>query len=392
MSFAQPASDPQNPHVFELNGRSISIQPFTGRWIPEVKAFNQRMLAGSLRPNLAFPEDPLLEYPREAGALLWQEAFLAVEGERVRGGYYFTHERYLVEGEPCWVPHCRHLISEVLIDKVYKGLGARLLADARQREPYLYAAGFGGAKRPAGQRFLADGWSHISIPFWFKVVHPARFLRNIAALRTTAMRKAVLDVAAATGVGWVGIKAAQGLRGWGTGRPSGYAAKPAPEFDSWADDIWEANRPLLQFAAVRDRATLNLRYPRDNPRLRRLVVVAGGRVAGWAVSVEKEMEQNAYFGDMRVGTIADCLAVPGHEPGVARAAAAELEAAGVDIIVSNQSFGPWRRALRGAGFLSGPSNYPLVVSPDLARKLEPLDSNLPKFHVNRGDGAGISQL
>ena len=391
MSFAQPDPGAQGASAFQLNGRPMSTQLFTSAWIPQVRAFNRRMLAGGLNPKLAFPEDPSLEFPRTDGAPIWQEAFLAVEEGCVRGGYYFTHERYLAAGEIRWIAHCRHTISEVVVDKAYKGLGGRLLADARRRQPLLYAGGFGGRDRPYGRLCLADGWSDVSIPFWFQVLRPAAFCRNIAFLRKTPLRRAALDFAASSGLGWLGIKVLQSLRGCAAA-PAGYAAQTVPEFGPWADEIWEANRPFLLYAAVRDRDTLNLRYSPANPRFRRVAVSTAGRVIGWALSIDRKMEQNPYFGDMRVGVVADCLAAPGHEYAVVRAAAADLESSGADIIVSNQSFAPWCAAFRKAGFLSGSSNYPLVVSPELARILDPFAPNRPRIHVNRGDGAGISQL
>ena len=370
---------------------NISIQPFTDDWIPQVEAFNRRMLAGGLKAELAFPESPVLDFSLR-NAPIWQEAFLAVEDQDVRGAYYFTHERYALGGNACWMANYRHPISEVVVNKAYKGLSKTLLSDAEQRQPLLYSVGFGSDRNPNLRRLRAEGWSDVLIPFWFRVVRPAAFFRNLAFFRKTQLRRLAFDLAAATGVGWLGIKAVQSIKAFGSPGLTGHSVQTAPEFGPWADELWEMNRPLYLLAAVRDRQTLNLRYSPENPRFVRLVVAKNGCVVGWAVLLDKQMRDNPYFGDMHVGTIVDCLAVPGQELAVVRAAAARLETAGADIVVSNQSAATWSGAFGRAGFLSGPSNYYLSFSPELVRRLSPLDQNTPRFHINRGDGAGTSRL
>jgi hypothetical protein len=369
---------------------NVLIEPFTTDRIGQVQAFNRRMLAGGLSPEMAFPENPKLEFAVK-GAPIWQESLLAVEGEAVHGAYYFTHERYALDGEACWVAHYRHPISEVVIDKSYKGLGSLLLRDAERREPLLYAT-VGPANNPNLRRLRAEGWKDVLIPFFFRVVRPVVFLSNLAYFRKTFLRRAMCDVAARSGIGWLGIKAAQAIRNRRWGERGGYSARLAPEFGSWADELWAVNQRRYRYAAVRDRATLNLRYPPGNARFQRVVIANANGVTGWAVLVDKHMKGNAYFGDMHVGTIVDFLAAPGWEAAVVKAAAAQLEAGGVDMMVSNQSSSEWFAAFRRAGFFSGPSNYFLAVSPELSRRLDPLAENMPKFHVNRGDGAGISRL
>ncbi|MDB6074800.1 MAG: hypothetical protein JWO89_2440, partial [Verrucomicrobiaceae bacterium] len=52
----------------------------------------------------------------------------------------------------------------------------------------------------------------------------------------------------------------------------------------------------------------------------------------------------------------------------------------------------WNAALKGCGFLSGPSNFVWAVSPGLKKQLEPLDKALPNAHINRGDGDGPINL
>jgi hypothetical protein len=94
------------------------------------------------------------------------------------------------------------------------------------------------------------------------------------------------------------------------------------------------------------------------------------------------MQWHRQFGDMRLGSIIDCLALPEHAPQVIAAAARVLERRGVDLILCDHSHPAWGAALRGAGFLEGPSNFSFAASPALTGKLEQ-GSDL---YLMRGDG------
>ena len=102
------------------------------------------------------------------------------------------------------------------------------------------------------------------------------------------------------------------------------------------------------------------------------------------------MQDHKQFGDMRVGTIVDCLAPPESAGAIVRAAASLLERRGVDLIVSNQLHAVWSRALLESGFRTGPSNYLMALSPAFA--LAAGGANHDQFHVNRGDGDGPIHL
>jgi hypothetical protein len=204
------------------------------------------------------------------------------------------------------------------------------------------------------------GWGMWEVPFHFKVVQPARFLRHIRAVRTSPLRRAALDAAAYSGAGWAAMKMLALFT------PSARRLPVCPVdlasgFVPWADEVWERSRAAYALMAQRDVATLEQLYPASDPRFLR-VRAAGG----WAVLLDTQMEGHKQFGDMRVGTIVDCLAPPESAAAVIRAAAGLLEQRGVDLIVSNQLHGTWCAALVESGFRMGPSNYLLALSPALA--------------------------
>jgi hypothetical protein len=101
-----------------------------------------------------------------------------------------------------------------------------------------------------------------------------------------------------------------------------------------------------------------------------------------------QMNAHKQFGDMKVGSLVDGLALPGNEGLVVDHAVRALEERGVDLMVSNQSHAAWKRALRLAGFAQGPSNFAFACSQQLAMDIESLES----CHINRGDGDGPINL
>jgi hypothetical protein len=238
----------------------------------------------------------------------------------------------------------------------------------------------GGWDKPLAQMLQRLGWGMYAVPFYFKVVHPVRFLRHIRALRTSPLRRAALDAAAFTGAGWLGMKALGLTRHLSSGP---FNLEPA--FAPWADEVWERSRPAYALLAQRDAATLDRLYPPSDPRFLR-VRAAGG----WAVLLDTQMQNHKQFGDMRVGTIVDCLAPPESAGAIVRAAASLLEQRGVDLIVSNQLHAAWSRALLANGFRTSASNYLLALSPALAQAAG--GANHDQFHINRGDGDGPIHL
>jgi hypothetical protein len=338
----------------------LAIVPYTAEHVAAVRNFNGRIA----QTGDAFPEGP------DPGWMPGMHLYVAVEDGSVRGGYILRSQQFSVSRETTLADHYRLPLSEGVIDRAHASLGMRLVRDALARQPQLYALGMGSWERPLPQMLKAMKWRIQEVPFHFKVVHGGAFLRNIRALRTTAWRRFAMDLAAATGIG--SLAAGRRVRG----------AKfdLVKYFAEWASEVWEQSREAYGLAAFRDAATLQSLYGED----RFLRVRAGD---GWAVLLDTQMSGHKQFGDMRVGTIVDCMAPPDGAGPVMRAAAAVLEEGGVDLIVSNQMHTAWSRALVDAGFRKGPSNFLLALSPELAKA-----AGSGELHFNRGDGDGPIHL
>jgi hypothetical protein len=224
------------------------------------------------------------------------------------------------------------------------------------------------------------------VPFFFHVVKPRLFLKEIRVLRTTPSLRLALDLAAATGLGAIAIRSWQAALSRPSFRPT--RTEVVARFEAWADAIWERGLPSYSLIALRDASELNLLYAATDRRPIRLRVSESGRDLGWAVVFDTQMTNHRQFGAMRLGSIVDCLALPGEEEAVMRAATHHLRRLDVDVIVSNQSHRAWRHALRRCGYLRGRSTYGFVASPALIAALDPWPMQRELIHMSRGDGDG----
>jgi len=370
----------------------VVIKPLTDEYIPAVKEFNCRLTAAGVPFDLRFPESTVSDWlPKIDQRRLYQENFVVLEGPFVRGGYRMKRQDFSLRGNVFPVGCFHWPMSEAVIDQRYCWVFALMLRHVQKSHPLLYSLGMAGGAKTLIPRILnAAGWSVRTVPFFFKVNRPKRFLREIQAIRNTPLRKWLLDGAARTGIGALGLRIAQRL--WTTGGSSGEAAARVPAFSSWADDLWHDCKDRYAMIAVRDSESLNLLYQTANDKFLIYTISRANKIIGWAVLLDTQMQDNKYFGNMRVGTILDCLAQPEDAWPIVRVATQILEERGVDLIVSNQCHAHWCSAFRSAGFFPGLSNFSFGVSPDLGNRLSPFDSVASQVHMTRGDGEGPLHL
>lgn len=373
---------------------SIEIVPYTAARIPGVLAFNERLRSGDverfgLRSLLREAPTALERLP---GTGLYEELFLAVDGEDVRGGYSLKHQAFIVDGVGTTAAFFQQPLSEGTVDRRFALIGPRLLRDALRRQPLLYGLGIGGHDQAVAKLLKGARFEFATVPFLFRVEHARRFLREVVPIRATPARRLIADAAALTGTGAAGIWALQhrrGLRRPDIGRDT---ARDVEALAALAVPVWETVRETLAFGAVRDGPMVSRLYDDTRFPFLRVVVEDGGEPRGWAVGLATQRRGDRYFGDLKLGSIVDLLAVPGHEAATVAAAVDRLRQEGVDLIVSNQAFGPITGALRREGFLNGPSNFLFAASPALAQRIGPVNANLARYHLNRGDGDGPINL
>lgn len=369
----------------------ITICPYEENHVAEVAAFNRRI--GTTHSEYQFPESPVPGWlPRRESIPLYQEFFVAREENTVRGGYILKPQAFVLNGNEQMIAGVRMTVSEGVINSRYAMVGVQLLKDALVRQPQLFGLGMGGFDRPIARLLKRLNWKLVACPFFFRVVHPHRFLREIVPLRRGRLRSLLLDALAWSGLGWCGITALHAARGRHKPNLANIEADCVQEFGDWADAIWDRARDDYSLIAVRNQVILNTLYPSTQEKFLRLRITKQGEPIGWAVLLDTPMTNHSYFGNLRVGSVVDCLAEPGTEAQVVTAATRHLMCRGVDLIVTNQLHHAWCSSFARAGYLNGPSNFLFAASPALTANLKPFDSNAQRVHMTRGDGDGPINL
>jgi hypothetical protein len=372
----------------------IQIVPHSAEWRPAVEAFNQRMHDGGSRWSFYPDPTPTWIPPRE-GQNVWREYYLAVEdGSAVRGAFALKPQDWIVHGQVQVVTDWQGPFSEGAIDVKHGTLGLRMIRDMLKKRPLLYSWGHGGDDQPVVQMLRKMNWLLHPTPFCLYVAKPYRFLRLNAQLRKSAGRRAVLDLAAFSGLGWLGLKLMHGLlRLKASG--GGFSAKAVevPSFGPWADELWQRCKGAYAAIAVRDAASMNALAPQgDWPPVTRLKVERAGQVIGWALVMDTRMKDEPRFGDLRVGSIVDCLADPADAGEVVHAASRVLLDRGVDIVVSNQAHPGWARGFARNGYAVLADKRLFAASPALQEALSPFEQVSQGLHLTNMDGHGPMAL
>lgn len=368
----------------------LQIVPYESQHEPLVSAFNER--ARTNKAPFGLSKQAVASWlPKGGGRPVSREFFLALDGGEVRGGFTLRRQDFWLRGEERPAANYQGPLSEGLWDRRYMMAGVQMLRAALRDQPLLYALGMGGMQQPLPKLLTSAGWSLASVPFFFRVLRPKAFLRNLQPLRRSPIRARLLDTLAVTGLGTLGIGAAQWIKSRFNLRKD-CVCEPVTSYGEWADSIWKEARKELLFSAIRDRATQNILFGDGNPKNITLRCTRSGRDIGWAVVRSTPMQGDKYFGSMRVGSLIDCLAVPGEEPTITALATAHLENLGSDLVVSNQTHTAWCKALQCNGYFTGPSNFLFASSPALAAELGSVDNNLGRLHFNRADGDGPIHL
>jgi hypothetical protein len=365
----------------------LAIHPFDVSRAPAVGAFNRRLAAAG--SHWRFPEDPEPSWlARVNGSPVFQEFFVAADGDVVRGAYALQHRPAAIGGEVQPIDTWYLPISEGVIDPRYALVAMQLARDALRRAPLSFLLGMGGMSSPLARLVARFGCEPRLVPFFVRIENAARFAREARYLRKRPALARLLDVAAATGAASLGAGLVRLALKRAARLDAATSAETVPEFGPWADELWSRCRAHYSFVELRDAATLNRVYPKQRPRLRRLRLVRGGRAVGWAVLQAARMSDNPNFGNLHVGRITDALAAPEDAGAVMRAAADALAEEGVDLMISNQYHPAWGAALRRNAFLPAPSTAAFAPSPDLAKRIHAIDPEARRLHLNRGDGDG----
>jgi len=368
---------------------SIRIVPYTSGEAAGARAFNERLTkAGSVSAFLLPESPPEAPAPDRAIRAVY---YVALDDKAVRGGFVLGDYPAWLNSAPIAATVCIAPLSEGIIDPKYSMLSMQFVRFLRAHNPYGFASGMGSPNNPYPRLLRAAGWTVVPVPFFFLVCHPQRFLRQIAPLRSSQARRLAGGVAAGTGIGAAGIRAAHARGLLARKHRAELSIETVAEWGAWADGFWEGARAQFSFAIARDRRTLEDLYPASETRLIRVLVRRGARAVAWAAALDTQMRGDRYFGDLRVATILDCMGDPKSLTGAVGCVSAALREAGADLIISNQSHRLWQNAFRRNGFLAGPVNYCLGISKPIADDVQ-AHGGLGAIYFTRGDGDGRMHL
>ena len=361
--------------------------PFAVALEPAVKDFNRRLTAAGSKWQ--FPEASVPDWlARAAESPVFQEFYLATDGDAVHGAYALQRRPATIAGEEQSIGAWYLPISEGTVDPRYSLVAAQLIRDAIRREPLSFGLGMDGMGSPLSKLVGILRCARRPVPFFVRIEHGGRFAREARYVRKRAAAlRLPLDVAAATGLAWLGARLVRLALRRGPGL-AGASVETVADFGAWADEVWQRCRTRYSFVGRRDAATLARIYPRERSRFERLRISRGGQAIGWAVLERGRAKRNPVYGSLHVGRITDCLATPEDAALVIRAAADRLAERGVDLMISNQLHPAWGRALRRNAFLGVPSNYIFAPTARLAERIRQVDPSMQGVHLNRGDGDG----
>src|SRR5262245_55658904 len=103
-----------------LHAMRIEIKPYTEEMVPAVREFNDRLDRANVKFRFRLQVDPVSPLlPIERGRRIYQERYLALEGDQVRGGYCLNRQEVAFRGEVIPVGSYVVPISEGSIDGRY---------------------------------------------------------------------------------------------------------------------------------------------------------------------------------------------------------------------------------------------------------------------------------
>lgn len=358
-----------------------------------VARFNSRLKAGGREEEM--PLDPTL--PGEAqyrpeGFPIYRRLLIADDGQEVRAAMLLCHHNVFIHGERHDFYWTKMPLSEGIVNAKYSLAIIQLMKKALARHPFMMGVGAGTPDSDGYRLFANLRWRHKPVPFFFFPVRVSKVLRGLRYLQKNAKLRYGALLGAYSGAG-AGVSGLLTVRRKLLTNLSHYETSVVERFDDWADRIFDTALSQYPVAVRSDATALNIVYPPNDQRYIRLRVRRRGTRAevGWIVVASKQMQNNHYFGDLKVGTLVDGFGCSQDVPALIAAGLNHLVAMGVDIIVANFSHAAWANACRRSGMFSGPSNYQIFISPQGPPMLEaafPLD----QIHIARGHSDGMDNL
>jgi hypothetical protein len=364
----------------------LRFEVFGEQHIPAVIEFNRRMMDGRAPSDFLLPTS--VEPPRASAEepIRWTR-FVVLDGEAVRGGLLEMDQPGWLNGQATRALNFQSPLSEGIVDPKYAAVAMQMVKYMQKQTNAVFMVGMGAIDRPLPKLLIALGWSVWPVPFLFRVHRAGPFLSELQMLKTSSLKRIAAQIARITGIGMLALAYKQRRKKM----PDG-TIRRVDAWGDWADEIWLRCRDNCSFSVLRDRRTLESLYPASDPQNRIYLVERDRKPVGWSVCFNVRLANHYHFGNLQVGSILDCLALPEAMASSAMLTDRELASEGADLVLVNHSHKAWTEAFHSAGFLSGPSNYMLAISKKLREALQNTPDGESRVHVTRGDGDGRIHL
>ena len=111
---------------------------------------------------------------------IFERKFILTENQAtVRAGYTLKSQRFKVNDTLLQIGYYYQPVSAGLFNKKYNICGVLLLNDAQKKYPNLFSLGMGGYSEPLPRLLKSLNWKLQKVPFFFKILNPNSFLKNI---------------------------------------------------------------------------------------------------------------------------------------------------------------------------------------------------------------------
>jgi len=363
----------------------VAIEPFRPQHEEAAAAFNRRMRnAGAPTAFLL----PTRAKPAAAADGVTLTQYVAVDDVgHVRGGILCQEHPALVGGRIERTANLQAPLSEGIMDRAYAFVAPQLVKHVVRRTPHVFVVGMGSAELPFPRMLKAMGWGLHTAPFYYRLLRPSRCVRHLGPLRATRARRLAARVAAATGLAALAGRAAHHPSAETRRIAAGFSAEPVQRWDDWADAAWEVFAEHLSFGVRRTRDALPFFYPFTERSPHAWMLTHRGAVQGWFGLAVRPMTGNAYFGDLTVATLTDCVGTREAVRAGMALAVEQAAAEGADILVTNQQHRLLGESCLAAGWRQGPSNFLVATSPALNKSFDGSTA-----YVTRRDGDGLTNL
>jgi GNAT superfamily N-acetyltransferase len=247
----------------------------------------------------------------------------------------------------------------------------------------------------AAKVFAGLQWRHVGLmPQYARLLSAAAIARVVSAKTRAflptrcacvwpAAAHGILAAAAGVNVAGRGLAALRRMAQW-TRRPLTVAEER--DFDSGYVDLGRRVQGKFAVWVRRDEQFLMTRYRARLGQYRLLACREGGTLVGYCIVKLKQFTQDPRMGDLRMGTIVDCVFDPDDSRVVGRlvrAAVALCRRESMDVVFCSASHRQLRRELRWNGF-AGMRGTLRVAYHDRAGVI---DTDIPfgSWHLMRGD-------